>query len=258
MTYWIVSSRYSRDESTRGWELKWTADSFLRTGKFYPYKRHRDFRVGDRCILKVFGAQNFVADFEIASLAERDTQNDLWYTIGEIYEWDFPIHQHTLPKKYTDQLNRNVRNPSIEISEQDFFELLGIRNFTQNLRLNYRNRLLVHISEKEVESLLDSRDTLKSLDLEVVDRQRAFTPGNIIDLLCRDSRGDLVVVELKKDGANQTVGQLARYITDVREHYAKSTQKVSGLILALDIDEQLVKAARGVDFDVALCQLTFG
>ena len=67
-----------------------------------------------------------------------------------------------------------------------------------------------------------------------------------------------MVVELKKGTANQTVGQLARYVTDVREKRAKSTQKVRGLILTLAVDEQLVKAARGVDFEVVLCQLRLG
>lgn len=254
MAYWIVSSRNSRDKRTRDWESKWTTDSFLRAERFYPYKREHAFQGGGRCILKVFGAQELIADFKIVPSAKQDAQGDTWYAISEIHEWDFPIHQHTLPKKY----NWPPRSPSVSISEQDFFELLGIRNFTQNLRLNYKDKLSIHVSEKDVEDLLYSRDALKSRDLEVIDRQCAFTPGNIIDLLCRDNRGDLIVVELKKDKANQTVGQLARYVTDVREHYAKSTQKVSGLILALDIDEQLVKAARGADFDVALCQLTFG
>jgi RecB family endonuclease NucS len=96
------------------------------------------------------------------------------------------------------------------------------------------------------------------LNLEIVERQLEVVPGNVIDLLCQDQRGDLVVVELKKASANETIGQLARYVTDVREHRAKQGQKVRGVILSLDIDEQLVKAARGVDFDVVLCQLTLG
>lgn len=147
------------------------------------------------------------------------------------------------------------RNPVVKVSEQDFFELLGIRNFTQNLRLNYHHRLHLGISEAEVERLIDSKNALKSIGLEVVERQREFTPGNRIDLLCKDSNGDLFVVELKKGSANQTIGQVARYVTDVREHYSSATQKVRGLILTLEIDEQLVKAARAVDFEVDLCQL---
>jgi RecB family endonuclease NucS len=172
-----------------------------------------------------------------------------------VSEWDYPVNQHLLPSVYADLL---VRNPSIEISDQQYYELLGVRNFTQNLRINYKNKLHVHVSEKDLENLLDAKNALRSLGLEIVERQLEITPGNIIDLLCKDQQGDYVVVELKKHGANETIGQLARYVTDVREQRAKSGQRVKGLILALDVDEQLIRAARGVDFDVVLYQLAFG
>jgi hypothetical protein len=252
--YWIVSSKHSRDEATKEWDSKWTVDNFLRSRKFFPSRRSADFGVGDCCILKVFGLQDFIADFEIASVPQQDSDGHTYYDIGEVNEWDFPLQQHTLPKKYTEQLSRS---PSTEISEHDFFELLGIRNFIQNLRLNYKHRLPLRISEADVETLIDSKNALREIGYEIIERQLEFTPGNRIDLLCKDSKGDLVVVELKKGSANQTIGQLARYVTDVREHYAKTTQRVRGLILALEIDEQLVKAARGADFEVALCQLIF-
>jgi len=206
-------------------------------------------------MLKVFGAQKFIADFVIASAPEQDAEGDFYYVIDQVNEWDFQLDQHTIPSKYTEQLGRN---PSKDISEEDFRELIGIRNFTQNLRLNYKSQLLLHVSEREVEHLIDSKNALRQLGLEIIERQCAATPGNIIDLLCKDSRGDLVVVELKKDSANQTIGQLARYVTDIRETKATPTQLVRGLILAFDVDEQLVKAARGVGFEVELCQITFG
>ncbi|GAG87486.1 unnamed protein product, partial [marine sediment metagenome] len=183
-----------------------------------------------------------------------DIEGDVYYEIDELEEWDFFVDQHSLPSKYVDQLSRSR---CTEISETDYWELLGIRNFSQNLRLNYKNRIRLKVSEREVESLIDAKNALRQLELEILERQYELTKGNIIDLMCLDRKGDLVVVELKKHSANQTVGQLARYITDVREKRAKPTQKVRGLILALDIDEQLVMSARGVDFEVALCQLTF-
>jgi RecB family endonuclease NucS len=113
----------------------------------------------------------------------------------------------------------------------------------------------VNISERDLENLLDTKNALRDIGLKIVDRQLEITPGNIIDLLCKDTRGDYVVVELKKHSANKTIGQLARYVTDVRDHRAKAGQKVMGIILALDVDEQLIKAARGVDFEVVLYQL---
>ena len=256
MACWIVSSKHSRDEATKRWgSSKWTTDGFLRGRKFYPIHHKREFHVEDQCLLKVLTSQDFVGDFRIASDPRVDGENHVYYDIDQINEWDFPVNQHVLPKKYTEQLSRSLSTP---ISEQDFYELLGIRNFAQNLRLNYRKRLSLRMSERDIEELVDSKNALRALKLEILERQLELVPGNIIDLLCQDAGGDLIVVELKKGGANKTIGQLARYVTDVREHKAKQGQKVRGLILALDIDEQLVKAARGVDFDVVLCQLVLG
>jgi hypothetical protein len=150
MSYWIVSSKHSRDQATSEWNSKWTADNFLRSKRFFPYKRKQDFSVGDRCLLKVFIKQEFIADFVIATGPEQDTEGDFYYVIDQVNEWDFPVDQHTIPSKYTKQLGRN---PSSGISEEDFRELIGIRNFTQNLRLNYKSRLLLYVSEREVETL---------------------------------------------------------------------------------------------------------
>lgn len=254
MSYWIVSSKHSRDQSTSEWNSKWTADGFLRYACFVPSRRKHDFAVDDRCLLKVFGSLEFIGDFRIASESQKDDEEDVFYKIDQISIWDFPLDQHSLPSKYTKQLSRS---PSTEISETDYWELIGIRNFTQNLRLNYKNRLTLNVSEREIETLIDSKNALSELDLKIVERQYELSPGNIIDLLCQDRRGDLVVVELKKGTANQTIGQLARYVTDVREKRATSTQKVRGLILTPEVDEQLVKSSRGVDFEVVLCQLAF-
>lgn len=252
--YWIVSSKHSRDYEVKEWDSKWTADSFLRDKLFYPNKRHRDFSIGDRCILKVFGLMKFIGDFQITSEHQEDSDGHIYYELDNVIEWDFPIQQNILPGRYTKLL---TRSSSINIEENIFFELLGIRNFTQNLRLNYRNKLNIQMSEREIENLLDAKNALKRVGLEIVERQREFAPGNRIDLLCKDGKGDFVVVELKKHSPNETIGQLARYVTDVREKLANPSQKVRGLILALDVDEQLIKAARGVDFEVMLYQLSF-
>lgn len=252
MTYWIVSSKHSRDLTTAEWSSKWTADNFLRRRRFTPSKRSNDFAPGDKCILKVFGSMEFIGDFKISSEAKKDVEGDHYYEIDKVDEWDFPIHQYLLPVKYTNFLSRSS---STDIPEQIFYELLGIKNFTQNLKLNYKNRLRIGVSESEVERLLDAKNALRSIGLEIVERQKEYSVGNKVDILCKDTKGDLVVVELKKHGPNETIGQLARYVTDVREHVAKSSQKVRGLILAFDVDEQLIKAARGVDFEVMLYQI---
>lgn len=253
--YWIVSSKHARDESAGEWNSKWWTNSFLKTRRFFPSKRRHEFKKGDKCILNVFGAQEFIADFEIASGAQEDKDGDVFYTIDQINEWDFTVDATTLPDKYTDLLSRS---PSTDIDRDIYHELIGIRNFTQDLRLNYKKRLTLNFSERDVEDILASmKDPLKAEGLRIVERQSELRRGNKIDLICKNRHGDLVVIELKKKGADATVGQLARYITHVRERMAKAGQKVRGLILTFKIDEQLIRAARGADFDVMLYQVEF-
>jgi len=60
-----------------------------------------------------------------------------------------------------------------------------------------------------------------------------------IDVLAVDSKGDLVVFELKLSrGPDRAVGQVLRYMGWVGKHLA-SGKKVSGIIVANDIDEKL-------------------
>lgn len=251
--FWIVSLKHSRDESAHDWDSKWTANIFIKERKFYPARRHEEFCKGDKCILKVFGTQEFIGDFIIGSGSKKDSKGDLFYEMESVTEWDFPVHEHSLPDNYTDLLSRS---PSTLIDESIYYELIGIRNFTQNIRINYKNRLVLKLNEKEVEDLLASvKDPLRAEGLQIIERQKELRRGHIIDLICKDHKGDLVVVELKKKGPTATVGQLALYVTDVKERMAKPSQKVRGLILASAIDERLVKAARGADFDVMLYQL---
>ena len=252
MGYWIVSSKHSRDVD---WSKKWTADGILKACRFFPSRRETEFSEGDRCILKVFGRQDFIGNFRIASKANYDDNDDLFYEIDEAVEWDFPVDEHALPNRYKRLLSRS---PSTDISERIYYELIGVRHFAQNLRLNYKNKIRIPVTEKDVEDLIDAKSALRKRGLEIVGRQREVSPGNVVDILCKDEKGDYVVIELKKHSANKTIGQVARYVTDIRENIVSSAQKVRAMILTPEVDEQLVKAARGVDFDAVLYQLEIG
>lgn len=67
-----------------------------------------------------------------------------------------------------------------------------------------------------------------------------------IDLLCKDKKGNVVVVELKRDSSSDMViGQLARYMGYVKETLAKG-QLVRGIIVAHEVDERLRLAMSAV------------
>jgi hypothetical protein len=87
-----------------------------------------------------------------------------------------------------------------------------------------------------------------------------------IDILARDSNEDFVVFELKlSKGPDQAVGQALRYMGWVSKHLARS-KKVSGVIVAREIDDKLKYAVSLVPSIIVfeyklrfdLCQVSLG
>lgn len=67
-----------------------------------------------------------------------------------------------------------------------------------------------------------------------------------MDFLCFDGDNNYVVLELKKRGTDQTVGQICRYMGWVLENLVEEKQKVSGLIVLEDKDVKLEYALKVV------------
>lgn len=253
MTYWIISSYREKEVD---WPSRWTVEGLINTNKYFPRDNKHNFSSGDVCFLRVFGDMEIIGQVTILKDYQMDSDDDVYYEIKtEI--WDFPVNMQNLPNEYKSKIP--TRATSSQINEQFYYQLIGIKDFNQNLKIVWKDTLTIHLSEKQVENLLDSiEQPLKNVGLEIIERQKEITTGRKIDLICKDKRGDIIVTELKKQGAQKTIGQLARYVTDVRDLYANRTQKVKAMILASEIDEDLIKAARAVDFDVLLYQVIFG
>lgn len=67
-----------------------------------------------------------------------------------------------------------------------------------------------------------------------------------IDLLLRNDN-TIIVIELKRKGIDDTVGQILRYVGWVEENLKKESEKVYGIIIAQEIDKKLhyaIKAAK--------------
>ncbi len=69
--------------------------------------------------------------------------------------------------------------------------------------------------------------------------------AGIMDFLCVDEN-DFVVIELKRRGTDETLGQLCRYMGWVKENLAKENQKVCGLIVSESKDVRLEYAIKVV------------
>ena len=61
----------------------------------------------------------------------------------------------------------------------------------------------------------------------------------ILDFLAVDKNKDLVVVELKRNSTDQTLGQILRYMGWVNENLCKKGQEVKGIIIAESKDNRL-------------------
>jgi hypothetical protein len=96
------------------------------------------------------------------------------------------------------------------------------------------------IYERDIESLIAERLDLLESGLQLVGRQYS-TPVGRIDLLCKDMRGNFVVVELKSFGAKtgEIVDQITRYMGWIRTHLASPHQIVRGIIVVGHVDENL-------------------
>jgi RecB family endonuclease NucS len=96
------------------------------------------------------------------------------------------------------------------------------------------------VYERDLESLIAGRLGLLEKGLQLVGRQYS-TPVGRIDLLCKDRRGGLVVVELKSFGArtNEIIDQIARYMGYVKIHIARPEQIVRGIIVVGQVQDSL-------------------
>ena len=103
------------------------------------------------------------------------------------------------------------------------------------------------IYERDLESLLATRLDLLERGLQLVGRQYS-TPVGRMDLLCKDPRGALVVVELKSFGAktNEIVDQITRYMGYVKVHLAAPEQLVRGIIVVGQVEDSLAYAVMAI------------
>ncbi|MGO9270036.1 MAG: endonuclease NucS domain-containing protein [Terriglobia bacterium] len=115
------------------------------------------------------------------------------------------------------------------------------------LDATHNNQVTRNIHEANLESVvIEHLDKIEE-GLQLMERQRVCPGIGRIDVLCRDTLGDLVIVELKSFWAKQDsiVDQIGRYMGYVRSYLAKPGQSVRGIILVAKADEKLRHAVAG-------------
>jgi hypothetical protein len=110
------------------------------------------------------------------------------------------------------------------------------------------NNITPYISERELESLLAENPERIEEGLQLIKRQYDCPGIGRIDLLCKDKKGNLVIIELKKYEAKHEsiMYQILSYKRYIERHVAKTNQKVRGVIIVGKIDERLRYAVEAV------------
>lgn len=129
------------------------------------------------------------------------------------------------------------------------------------------------IIEKELNKVPDEAEKEKVLEVESEEQMRLYFKNNIkqlepdlvtlderdtsvgqVDILAK-ARDFWVVIEIKRNASDSTVGQLLGYINAVKEE--KNTDKVRGIIIAESITDRVKKAIVGLNITMYTCELRF-
>ncbi len=135
----------------------------------------------------------------------------------------------------------NDKNKIVRLSAEDILEKQLEEYIVQNFSDLFPNWQIFgqgsDDSRNGSEDVDENKGTNSSRRVRGV--QYRTSAGNI-DILCYDSKGNLVVIELKRDKApDRVVAQVDRYISWVRTNLAQPGQRVWGLIIAKRFDARL-------------------
>lgn len=131
---------------------------------------------------------------------------------------------HTFPKEETDT-DGEPMTMSENIEEQKF-EALEVQHYQSLLHRNF-HRLFPKLKYFDEEEQIPKNG---QYDTQTV---------GIMDILAVDEKGNFVIIEIKRQATDKTIGQILRYMGWTQEELCKDGQKVSGIIVAERKDIQL-------------------
>jgi len=129
---------------------------------------------------------------------------------------------HVFPKE-----NGKIKSSTeSEVVEEQQFEALEVQHYQSLLHRNF-TRLFPTLKYFDEEEQIPKNG---QYDTQTV---------GIMDILCTDEKGNFVVIEIKRQATDKTIGQILRYMGWTKEELCKDGQKVKGLIVAERKDIQL-------------------
>ena len=113
---------------------------------------------------------------------------------------------------------------------------------------NQSTAITQNIHEANLEAIIAADLSCVEPGLTLVGRQHPAPPVGRIDLLCKDPKGNLVVIEIKKFDAStdSVIDQVTRYIGWVKRHIATGRQVVRGVVVVATPDPRLAYSVRAI------------
>lgn len=130
---------------------------------------------------------------------------------------------HAFPKESNSILDKVDK---LEEIEEQHFEALEVQHYQSLLHRNF-HRLFPTLKYFDEEEQIPKNG---QYDTQTV---------GIMDMLCVDEKENFVVIEIKRQATDKTIGQILRYMGWTKEELCKDGQKVKGIIVAERKDIQL-------------------
>lgn len=162
-------------------------------------------------------------EYNFKLLKVKDKLEEITSRSFEYFEFALLLY-HTFPKEQTEA----TREPATvtEKIEEQIFEALEVQHYQSLLHRNF-GRLFPKLKYFDEEEQIPKNG---QYDTQTV---------GIMDILAIDEKGNFVVIEIKRQATDKTIGQILRYMGWTQEELCKDGQKVTGLIVAERKDIQL-------------------
>jgi len=174
------------------------------------------------------------------STFSKKPKETLFYQHDELYyglyEWmdekDKTTHQTMIEE---DELNEHAYTPNAALLDTSLF-----------LEQEWHRWLFQNLQKNALEGLGFGKLALFAPN-EQEHKIGKYNTGEVgeIDLLLRNDNM-IIVVELKRKGIDDTVGQICRYVGWVEENLKQANEKVYGVIVAQEIDKRLRYAIKPI------------
>ena len=213
-------------------------------GQFLSFPRYLKYANASIQIADTTGAKRALRWYESgnAQHIEFDTEKDWFSHYGSLFAE--PTAQEAI------HYYRKIRN--LDRARVVFRQALSSGHVSpRETDLEFYCRIQ---GEAQLEDWLEYNLDRLEPDLIFLERQYETVDAGRLDILARDSHGNYVVVELKRDMANdKALGQLLRYMGWVRMNLVVNSE-VRGYVVGDEIDEGLIYATLAHDTIDRICK----